>query len=55
MTRARDLADSGAIVNELDNISSDVQTQIYEADASAAAAQASVNDTAVAMAIALGG
>jgi hypothetical protein len=55
MTRARDLADSGAIINELDNISSDVQAQIDAADAAAAAAQAAVNDTAVAMAIALGG
>ena len=55
MTRARDLADSGAVINELDNISSDVQAQIDAADAAAAAAQAAVNDTPVAMAIALGG
>jgi hypothetical protein len=55
MTRARDLADSGAVINHLDDITSDVQTQIDAAEAAAAAAQAAVNDTAVAMAIALGG
>ena len=55
MTRARDIADSGAIIDHLDDVSSDVQAQIDAAEALANAAQASVNDTAVAMAIALGG
>ena len=76
MTRARDIADSGAIINHLDDVSSDIQTQIdateaattaaqaaataaqagaTAATAAATAAQAAVSDTAVAMAIALGG
>mgnify|MGYP001285585553 CR=1 FL=1 len=55
MTRARDLADSGVVINHLDDATSDIQAQIDAAEALANAAQASVNDTAVAMAIALGG
>jgi hypothetical protein len=57
MSRARDLADSGVVINHLDDATSDIQTQIDAAvaTAEAAATVASVNDTAVAMAIALGG
>jgi len=57
MTRARDMADAGKVINHLDDASSKIQTQIEaaEAIAEAAATQAAVNDTAVAMAIALGG
>lgn len=56
MSRARDMADAGKVINYLDDASSKVQTQLdAKADAAATATQASVNDTAVAMAIALGG
>ena len=57
MTRARDMADAVQVINHLDDASSKIQNQIEAADAiaEAAATVASVNDTAVAMAIALGG
>jgi hypothetical protein len=32
MTRSRDMADAGAIINHLDNVSSDIQTQIASVD-----------------------
>ena len=32
MTRSRDMADAGAIINYLDTVSSDVQTQLSEVD-----------------------
>ena len=32
MTRSRDMADAGAIINYLDDVSSDVQTQIASVD-----------------------
>ena len=51
MTRARDIADSGAIIDHLDDVSSDVQAQIDAAEALANVA----TENAVAMAIALGG
>tara|TARA_B100000953_G_scaffold168639_1_gene138914 strand:- start:35 stop:208 length:174 start_codon:yes stop_codon:yes gene_type:complete len=57
MTRARDMADAGKVINHLDDASSKIQTQIEAVEdlTEGAATQASVNDTAVAMAIALGG
>ena len=51
MTRARDLADSGVVINHLDDATSDIQTQIDEAEALAQQAL----DVSTAMAIALGG
>ena len=44
MTRARDLADSGVVINHLDDATSDIQTQI---DAAVTTANAAVNPTLI--------
>ena len=52
MTRARDMADAGKVINHLDDASSKIQTQLEAADAKA---ESEAVEAAVAMAIALGG
>ena len=58
MSRARDLADSGVVINHLDDATSDIQAQIDAAEALAQQAEAAATtatNSATAMAIALGG
>jgi hypothetical protein len=58
MSRARDLADSGVVINHLDDATSDIQAQIDAAEAIAVQANAAATtatNSATAMAIALGG